>query len=463
MTILNISLCLPEFDVAALAQGESIVAITQRFIVPEKSFLLLPCRDYDKGIYHAHIQNALESVLPDQAERIVATHWAQCSLCQPVPDAEGLDFLSDRTIWTQAALRDYIKTRKRLFLSFLNVYELSEPLPVAAEPVCAQLYKFLPLPQSIEGDTHKSVLTPEAFATAKENILNPKSQDDSAEEPETEVDDSGEQDILQDPKWVSKISKVGNSSDGHTFEKLVRKGLLELGFSNTLNRAEASLDPNATGGAGGIDFYADQPYPIVGECKASRHDRIRSDAATQVVRLGLQNLKEEDYLGCIKIVVSGGALTTGAENIAKGHRINVIKPETIQRLVESKIDFSDHFDLFQLKSYLEAEPFGEAADQKMNRYIDWCQREWQEKQEYRQLAAQSIQVIKELSQQSIFPPSQDFSAVEIRTHHNAKYEPIVTASKIEKILESQLYAADSEINRRRHQNGDVGYYLRSVE
>ncbi|WP_198920685.1 hypothetical protein, partial [Anaplasma marginale] len=56
------------------------------------------------------------------------------------------------------------------------------------------------------------------------------------------------------------MAKVGNSSDGNEFEKLVRKGLIKLGFGNSNTNPKTSLDPDATGGAGGIDFYCETPY-----------------------------------------------------------------------------------------------------------------------------------------------------------------------------------------------------------
>lgn len=464
MTILNISLCLPEWDVAAITQGRSIVAVTERFVVPGKAFVLLPCRDdVAEGTYRTDTQEHIKNLQISKDVPIAATHWAQCSLCQQIPDEDAVVSLGDRTIWSQAALLNHLKTRGRLFLSFLQVYELPSSVAIEAEPSCEQLYKFLPLPQTIEASFQNAVLSEAKFAADKQALLEPsRSSSEVADRDDIQPEIKPAEDILNAPNWIHKISEVGNSSDGHTFEKLVRKGLIELGFSNTLEKAEASLNPHATGGAGGIDFYANKPYRIVGECKASKHARINTDAATQIVRLGLQNLREEDYLECIKIVVAGGALTTGAKNIAEGHRINVIRPETMQRLVESKVNFSGEFDLFTLKRSLESEPFGESADLKINDFLDWCQSQWTENQEHQQLRRQSIQSLNELSQQSIASPYQDFSVVEIRTHHNAKYEPAVTDSRMERLLE-QLYV-DNKISRRRYQaNDSTGYYPKNAE
>ena len=51
-------------------------------------------------------------------------------------------------------------------------------------------------------------------------------------------------------------------------------------------------------------------------------------------------------------------------------RMNVIRPETLQRLVELKAKQPGSIDLLQLKPCLEQQPFGEEADAKVNRYID---------------------------------------------------------------------------------------------
>lgn len=451
MSLLNISLCLPELDIIALTHIPSIVAVTERFIVPDKSFVLLPCRELEsEECYRACVRQQLEAFTPVETDRASATHWAQCVLCQQITDKESLEEIAPRTIWTNSYLLRHLKSRKKLFLSVLRVYELTEEITIETAPASDQLYRFLPLPNVVDGEVQSPVLNEEAFASAKQAFLKPAEPSD----PEPE-------DILNSAKWVAKIADTGNSSEGHLFEKLVRKGLLTLGFQNTDNRAAASLDPNTTGGAGGIDFYANQPYRIVGECKASKHRKINTDAATQVVRLGLQNLEEEHYIECIKIVISGGALTAGAEDIARGHRVNVIRPETMQRLVESKVDFPEDFDLYLLKHCLENEPFGESADLKINEHLNCWQGEWREQQEHQQLRLQSIQSLEELSQQPIASPFLNFSVQEVRAHHNAKHRPIITDARMERILED-LYT-NSKIGRRRFPNGDTGYYPKTHE
>ena len=80
MTLLNISLCLPELDIVALRKKHSIVAVTQRFIAPDRSFTLLPCRtdSATHSAYHPQVLSDLKSEIPSDSMAKYATHWAQC-------------------------------------------------------------------------------------------------------------------------------------------------------------------------------------------------------------------------------------------------------------------------------------------------------------------------------------------------------------------------------------------------
>ena len=462
MTILDISLCLPELDIIALRQKRSIVAVTQRFIVPDRSFALLPCRtalDTADRSYHAQVLTELKGDVRSLSEPLSATHWAQCVFCQPV-DESAIATLSKLTIWTAENLSNHLQNGN-LFLSFLRTYVLPKPFTVEAEPVCEQLYKFIPVSNYIEADLELPVFSDKEFAIAKHNILEPSKTEPISVEGSENLDKATvvEENILNAADWIDKIAEVGNSSDGHTFEKLVRKALIEIGFSNSAERLAASLDPKATGGAGGLDFYADRPYKIVGECKASKHQRINSDAATQLVRLGLQNLAPEEYPDCVKIVIAAGSVNAPANQIAEGHHINILRPETLMRLVKSKRNLGEYFDIMSLKTKLESAPFGELADSKVNEYLSFCLSEWEKRQEYVQITGQIIESLRELSKQSIFESSHAFSVVEVRSHHNAKHSLLATTSQVEAILEQSFYLSDSAVRKRYNSSGAVCYFL----
>jgi hypothetical protein len=445
MNLLNVSLCLPELDIVALREKHSIVVITKRFIVPDKSFVLLPCRELLNDLpltelYQAQWLDTLKNKALPASNQLQATHWAQCVFCHQLTEESAITTIAERTIWTATALLQHLRNRDSLFLSFLQVYELPKSIPIATAPTCEQLYKFLPLPNYLEVTTQTAILSSKDFAAKKAALLDSTKPDDEPvkndvlkpAETDHNISASTGDDRLNSPDWFTQIAEIGNSSDGHTFEKFVRKALLELGFRNSKNHLKTSLDPKATGGAGGLDFYADTPYPIVGECKATASQKINSDAATQLVRLGLQNLTPNDYHNCIKIIISAGTMTAGANQIAEGHCINVIRPETLQSLVELKIKREDLVNLNELKDFLKG-PFGELADNNIKNFIRQGE-ETIEGNKQRYQGMQIIKSIKELSEQTIHGGRKSFFASEIRAHYNAKYQPHVTDEYIQETL-----------------------------
>ncbi len=434
MTLINISLCLPELDIVALRQKRSVVAVTRRFIVPDRSFALLPCRAAtDSDQYHSQIIHELNAFALPENRQMEATHWARCVLCQQVSE-EAIATLSNLTVWTEDSLNSHLQNGS-LFLSFLRVYALPDPFPVETEPVCDQLYKFMPLPNYIDVDTAFPLLSDEEFVLAQKAILEPEVPEPLVKiesEVVLEVSKIEENNILDSGDWVAKIAEVGNSSDGHTFEKLVRKGLIALGFSNSLDNPKASLDPNATGGAGGIDFYADQPYKIVGECKATALRSV-GDPATQLHKLAFKYLSKEDYESSTKLIVAAGRITSDSNQIAVGQKMNVILPETFQSLVELKAEYQS-FRVSELEASLHSPPFGIEADDKLFSLIQKKKKDLEEEAQYLPRRRQIIQTVKELSAQPFQKRRTAFSVVEVRSHHNAKYQSFITDEAAKNML-----------------------------
>jgi hypothetical protein len=187
--------------------------------------------------------------------------------------------------------------------------------------------------------------------------------------------------VVNSDDWYDHISRVGNSSDGTTFERLVRKSLQFLGFSNSQPHAKANLDYNSTGGAGGLDFFADLPYPVVGECKATKTEKVPDGVSAQLIKLGHNHL-ESQYNDCIKIIVAAGKLTDGARNTSKNNEINVIRPEELQRLVVLKRQYPNAVNLYQLKPVFEQAPFGEAANDRLKDFIENIWKQLKERSEW---------------------------------------------------------------------------------
>ncbi|MEG4988343.1 DUF1802 family protein [Microcoleus sp. BR0-C5] len=410
------ALRLPAADVEALIIGRLIVAVPRKFINPGQKFALYPANIWINLLPHeqhysssflpvAQNANALAQL---NSEKVLIKAWARCELCQMLNDPESLEALSRLTVWTTEALQQTLLEKPYIFVAYLRVYLLPQPLEMPVHPSG----NFVPLPKSLNVTDSTPVLSESIFAKRRQKLekleppehpeleelqsalvylstTNPKAKQLDAEIkmflgwseklPTTQPD--------PDLGWIKTIAQIGNSSDGNTFEKLVRKSFIKLGFANSNNKPEASLDPESTGGAGGLDFYCETPYQVVGECKATKSETVADGTPAQLIKLGHKHLQEQ-YDCCIKIIMAAGQLNRHAKQTAIGNRMNVIRPETLQKLVELKAKQPGSIDLLQLKPYLEQQPFGEEADAKVNRYID-------EVQEKLKVRSHIVQLVKD--------------------------------------------------------------------
>jgi hypothetical protein len=310
--------------------------------------------------------------------------WGKCTQCQAI---ESIDNLLQLTSWDLDQLKSQFQNQQIILIACIRVYQLSQPIEINNSKTSG----FIPLDPIIIADESNPVIPDNIFQRRKlelaelsspqhlelinlEKILTKSIQLAPVEPLLKKIHQflgwRSSLPLTSDPdlSWVEDIANIGNSSDGNNFEKIVRKSLILLGFENSLNNSQASLNPDATGGAGGLDFYCNYPYSVVGECKASKTDSVPSSTPAQLVNLGLKILGEP-YHQCIKILMVAGKLTTPANITAKGSRMNVIRPETLQKLVKLQIDYPGSINLLALKPCLISEPFGEAADDKINTFI----------------------------------------------------------------------------------------------
>ncbi|MCW6049564.1 DUF1802 family protein [Lyngbya sp. CCAP 1446/10] len=394
--LLQTALALPNPDIEALIQGRMIAAMPRMFLNPGRTFALYPA-DISINLL-PHEQHYRSSFLPVaqkalaqlNSEKVFIKAWARCELCQMLNDPESLEALSQLTVWTTEALQQTLLEKPYIFLAYLRVYLLPQPLEMPVHPSG----NFVSLPKSLTVTDSTPVLSESIFAKRRQQLekleppehpeleelqsalvhlstTNPKAKQLDAEikmflgwsekSPITQPD--------PDLGWIQTISQIGNSSDGYGFEKLVRKGFIKLGFGNSNRKPEASLDPESTGGAGGLDFYCETPYQVVGECKATKSETVADGTPAQLIKLGHKHLQEQ-YNCCIKIIMAAGQLNRHAKQTAIGNHMNVIRPETLQKLVELKAKHPGSVNLLDLKPCLEQEPFGEDADVKVNLYID---------------------------------------------------------------------------------------------
>jgi hypothetical protein len=138
--------------------------------------------------------------------------------------------------------------------------------------------------------------------------------------------------------------------------------------------------------------------------------------------------------------------------------MNVIKPETLEKLVKLKLTYSVSINLRELKSCLESEPFGEDANTKLLNFIDRSEREIKEQIKLR---SQIIQAVKDLQEAN---PEWSSSA-EIRTQYNANNKGSILDIDIIRDLLIELSSPLAGYLGRVEEKGkkcDRFYYLRDL-
>ncbi|HTL88280.1 MAG TPA: DUF1802 family protein [Leptolyngbya sp.] len=406
--LLDRALCLPAVDIAALLKGQLVAVLPRVPVQTGWTFALYPYVEKAPSlekIYHSRFLPLAKTTLA-QSSAIEA--WAMCEQCMMLHSLEQVEALSQLAIWQKDTLKRELEQRQHLFLAFLRVYRTPELITVSCKGLSPDKFgKFIGLSgldkqlnQPVKISNKLPVLDDRAFAQRKhqlENLEPPAHPEIEAlydaivQFPTTTPKAIHlEQDLKYflgwaesaivsksnlDTNWIKEITQMGNSSDGDRFEKLVRKSFIKLGFSNSLNNAKASLDPTASGGAGGIDIYCEAPYALVGECKASKHESVPNSVSAQLIHLGTTHLGRVRFEQSIKVLFVAGRLTDPAEKAAVENQMNVMRPETLERLITLKAKHPGVINLYDLKACLETPPFGEASDKKVNLYID---RSWQQ-------------------------------------------------------------------------------------
>lgn len=388
---LRTALCLPAPDIEALIQGRMIVAIPHQSIRSGQQFALYPSNILISSLpveqhYRSNFLPIAKTVFDSLAsEKIWIKAWAKCEHKEYLYEADFFDALSQLTVWKSEALQEILSQRQQIFLTYLRVYLLSQPIEVTAH---TQSRQFVPLPHSLSVTESSPVLSDRIFAQRRRQIekleppLHPELEELqsaiallptsnlAAKELDQNIriflgwaSNQTAKQLDSDLAWIQKIAEVGNSSDGQTFEKLVRRSLLKLGFTGS------GLAPDATGGAGGMDFYCESPYPMVGECKATKTEKVTDKTPAQLLKIGMNHLGKEQYDRSIKLIVAAGELNSFALRTATENQMNVIRPEPLQKLVEIQAHHKNSIDLLELKQCLQEAPFG-LADDKVNSYID---------------------------------------------------------------------------------------------
>ena len=407
-----IALCLPALDVTALIQGRIITAIPRMFIRPGQKFALYPvdllsaplsidkyyCSNYLSVAQSISTNSTYQELLTQTEllnlvakdkqlqlslsteEKISIQAWAKCELTQIIDDSQSLERLSQLSIWTQEALEKILHKQQHIFLSYLRVYELSQPYKVSLEIESNKLGKFIGLPNCLGVDHTNPVLSDNIFAARKQQleklesphhpeleellgILSPLTiNNPTAKQLESDVhlflgwsNQLSVKSLDSDLAWTKEIAVLGNRSKqqdegksnyqaGTDFENIVRQSLEFLGFT---------VDYFHKGGAGGVDVFCSHPYPLVVECKAGK--KIPNETAVQLLNLGTLRLKSQElFEQATKLIIGPGEPTSQLKDAAKVHGMAIINPETLEKLVQLQSQYRNSIDLFQLQDFLKA-------------------------------------------------------------------------------------------------------------
>lgn len=444
--LIDRALCLPAVNIAALLKGQLIAVIPQVFVQKGWTFALYPTQTnndlYPEQQYRSHILPLVEDTPTQQQTEVTTIEvWARCEYCKVVHDIEHLEALSHLTIWTKEALREVMEQRQHLFVALLRVYQIPTKIQVSNDTASAEkLGKFVSI-STLNEQSYKALNVREMLPVLNDAVFNRRKHQAEALHPplypELEelqhtiaplVKDNAQLQgfnlFLQkflgwtdgvtmdncDPalEWISTIAKVGNSSEGHKFEKLVRKGLLKLGFTGS------SLGPSSTGGPGGMDFYCEEPYSMVGECKATKTETVYDGTPAQLLKIGMNHLGKEQYERSIKLIVAAGDLNFYALRTATENEMNVISPETLQELVNLQTKHKGSINLIELKKCLEQNPFG-LADEKVIAHISRIRQNLR-------IRSHLIASICQLGETEVC--RTQFEVIEIRVQYNANFAKI---------------------------------------
>jgi hypothetical protein len=397
-TLIYNALCLPSPDVEALIQGRIIAAMPRKFINPGQTFALYPA-DISLNLlppeqyYRSSFLPIAQTVIPNLAsETVLIKAWAKCELCQIVNEPESLKALSQLSIWTTKGLQQILLERSHIFLAYLRVYLLPKPFEIPTQP---QNRHFVPLPKSQTVSDTKLVLSDRIFNIRQHQLqnlqppLHPQLEElqsalislattnPAAKQLEQDINVflgwSSEQFVKQTDlnlAWINDIAKLGDRSieleekksnyqAGTDFEIIVRRSLEFLGFK---------VEEDYKGGAGGLDLFCSQPYPLVCECKAGKS--IPDRTVEELDRIGKRHL-QENYMMAVRLIIGPGQPTKQLKQSAQISKISIINAMTLQKLVEFKAKYPGSVNLVQLKQYLETGQI----DNKIDEYINQVEKQ----------------------------------------------------------------------------------------
>ena len=398
ISALSTALCLPALDIEALLQGRTIAAISSTFRNPSR-FLLLPIDislsiDQLSAKYQSQFLHSFKATNTkiEDSDTVAVYAWAKCKTCRIFGKGDNLAALSALTAWTPFYLEERVQEQHKVFVLFLQVYRFVDPLKLRMPRLKTdRISTYVQVPGAWSDQGAMSILDDETFAARQKQLirLTPPSHPELqalqralvfereyslgamaldrdiryllgwSRPEETHLYDS-------DLSWIQQITTIGNSDDALEFQEVARRCFIKLGFCEQQEDEDAFM--NLAEDAATLLRYR-TPYTVLAACKPGK-DNIASQHFLESLLLEELRFKASE-----KVAIAAGPLTKQAQQIAKGNRINVIRPETLQKLTEMKARYPGSIDLLKLKACLQQVPFGEAADHKVDQFIaeSWFQ------------------------------------------------------------------------------------------
>lgn len=399
--LLDRALCLSTTEIAALAEGKSIAVISKVAIKEGWQFALYPIFDSEPDVKDTYRPPFWNLRNWEQTADVSVGFWASCESFQVLNDAEHIKALSSSTIWSEDHLNRLLKERLRLFIAVLRVAKIPDKILFRNQEVSKdKSEKFLgfysldeKMREPLRVKEYIPILNESIFTWRKDKIrsfspfLYSELEDiySAINDLDTGVPESEsikrqieyfmgwtnpQREYGSKADWIRTIVPLGNRSieeekgqksnyqAGTDFENIVHKSLEFLGFK---------VDAAYKGGAGGLDLFCSQPYPLTGECKAGK--KIPSGTTQELIKLGGMRLGQEKFLHSVKLIIGPGQPTPDVLTAAMEWKVSIISPMTLQKLVELQNKYPGSVNLIELKEYLKPGQIN------FSEYIDKVERE----------------------------------------------------------------------------------------
>ena len=381
-----------------------------------------------------------------EANEVKISVWARCEVSQRFYEKDKSDILATRLQVPIESLQTAIEQNGFIWLTYLRIYHLPSPIIIKNSTKGV----FIALENRVYINELQPVLDDANYEKRKrevENLEPPEPLDVQIQKMLEEVELQHKMESLKKFDWIKTIHNLGtattggNYEKGTAFEQVVQRSLASLGFK---------LDPNAKGGAGGMDVCCIKPYLLVCECKSGLS--IPGNTVYELHKLGNVHLTKDIFDSAVKLIIGPGKPTDQLKKSSQEYKISIINPMTLQKLVELKAKYDGAIDLFELKKYLQSGQI----DNKIDEYIQKVESEIK-------LRSQIVQIVKEEQDET-----QDVSVTEIRSTYNAKYVKFPEPKLIDSVVKDLLIELSSPLAgylgrvKGNGEKGDRFYYLRDL-